>query len=274
MDRSGDLSGSDIVVDSAAAYAEVQQRLSDVVRSLTDDQLVAPVRACPDWTVQDLVAHHTAVVSELASGSLAELGELSRLLDQNSDRQVARDRDAMTARQVGERRGRSIGDVLDEWAAATDRISPMLRAEIPFPDGVGPIGASIAVNDVVVHEGDLHEALGLPWPPVVIATSLALAGYGFSLDRRIRRSGLPAIAIEYDAKKRVFGDGEPAAVVSSDRTTLVRLLASRMTPDQMLELAWRGDPAPYLDIIPEYGRARPLALSSGAGDDLDEAAPI
>ncbi|GAA3673367.1 hypothetical protein GCM10022237_36290 [Nocardioides ginsengisoli] len=94
------------------------------------------------------------------------------------------------------------------------------------------MGAAIAINDVVVHEGDLHEAIGLDRPPVVQATSLALAGYGFSLDHRVRKAGLPAVAFAYDGKRRVFGEGEPAAVVSADRPVLVRLLASQMTSDE------------------------------------------
>jgi uncharacterized protein (TIGR03083 family) len=245
------------MVDAGLAYAQVQRRMSELVGSLSDAELTTPVPACPGWTVQDLVAHHTAVLTEMASGSLAELKDLSRLMDQQTDVQVASDRDAMTARQVAERRGRSIHEILDEWAAATRRITPMLQGEIPFPESVGLVGGVIAVNDVVVHEGDLREALGVEPAPVVHATSLALAGYGFSLDSRLQRAAVPALAFQYDGKQRVFGSGTPAATVSADRTTLVRLLASRLVDDQILALDWRGDPTPYLAIIPEYGPAHP-----------------
>ena len=241
------------MIDVSAAYAEVQQRTSDVVASLPRDRLTTRIPACPKWTVKELVAHHTGVVVDLAHGSLSELGDVIRLLDQNSDAAVAHDRDAMTDRQVAERQGRSIGELLGEWAEATERLAPMLRGDTPFPESVGPVGAVIAVNDVVVHEGDLREALGLPVAPEVPATSLALAGYGASLDHRVRRAALPAIAIRYDGKQRVFGDGDPVAVVSADRSTLVRLLASRLTPAQILGLDWQGDASPYLDLIPEYG---------------------
>jgi uncharacterized protein (TIGR03083 family) len=245
------------VSDVGSAYAEVQARMAALVASLSSNELALGVPACPAWTVQDLVAHHGAVVADFASGSTAELGDLNRLLDQNSDSTVARDRDALTARQVQERRGRSVEAILQEWGAATAEVLPMLRGAVPFPDRVGPVGGVIVVNDIVVHEGDLHEALGLEPPGVVHATSLALAGYAFSLDYRIRRRALPALALEYDGKQRVVGDGDPAAHVNADRTTLVRLMASRLTDAQILELAWRGDPTPYLDIIPEYGPARP-----------------
>lgn len=181
-----------------------------------------------------------AVVADFVSGSTTELGDVSRLLDQNSDNAVARDRDALTARQVHERRSRPVDAILHEWCAATAEILPMLRGAIPFPDGIGPVGGVVAVNDIVVHEGDLHEALGLEPPAVGLATSLTLGGFAFSLDYRIRRRALPALALEYDGKRRVVGEGDPAAVVSADRTTLVRLMASRLTVAQVLELAWRG----------------------------------
>jgi uncharacterized protein (TIGR03083 family) len=245
------------MVDVGSAYTEVQQRMSEVVAGLSADQLALSVPACPDWTVQDLVAHHTAVIAEIGTGVLRELGDLSRLLNQNSDAQVAADRDSMTARQVVERRGRSIERVLEEWADVTARILPMLRGEIPFPDSVGSVGGVIAVNDIVVHEGDLREAVGLARAPEVVATSLALAGYGFSLDYRLRGAGLPAIAFEYDGKQRSFGEGEPVAVLEAGRTTLVRMLASRLTREEIVDLPWRGDPTPYLALIPEYGPAHP-----------------
>lgn len=245
------------MVDAGAAYAEVQHRMSELVASLTPEQLSRPVPACPDWTIHDLVAHHAAVVADLAAGNLRELKDLSRLLNQHDDPEVARDRDEMTARQVAERRGTPVAAILEDWSAATGRIVSMIRGEVRFPEHVGPIAGVIVVNDVVVHEGDLREALGLDPASEVLATSLAMAGYGFNLDARIRKAGLPALAFAYDGKHRVFGDGEPAATLTADRPTLVRALASRLTNAQILDLDWVGDPSPYLDLIPEYGPANP-----------------
>jgi uncharacterized protein (TIGR03083 family) len=226
------------MADAGAAYAEIQTRMSALVASLAADQLATRVPACPEWSVQDLVAHHVGVVSGLASGSLTELGDATRLLNQNSDPAVARDRDTMTARQVAERRGRPADAVLTEWAAATDSIMPMLKGARPFPDGVGFMGGAIAVNDVVVHEGDLHEALGLGRPPVVLATSLALAGYGFSLSYRIGQAGLPALAFSYDGKqRRRTGRGRPCG--SHDAG-----------PDAGLAAHPRTDPGTRLDRRP------------------------
>jgi hypothetical protein len=104
-----------------------------------------------------------------------------------------------------------------------------------------------------VHEGDVREAVGLGVAPEIYATSAALLAYSFSLDSRIRATGLPAIVLRYGTKERVVGDGDTAASVSASRTTLVRMLASRLTSDEIRALEWDGDPEPYLAIIPEYG---------------------
>jgi hypothetical protein len=46
-------------------------------------------------------------------------------------------------------------------------------------------------------------------------------------------------------------------VLTADRTTLVRLVASRLTSEEILSLDWEGDPTPYLGLVPEYGPAHP-----------------
>jgi uncharacterized protein (TIGR03083 family) len=245
------------MVDAGAAYAEVQQRWGAVMESLTDADLARAAPACPAWTVHDVFAHHVGVLTDVARGDLGELGDGLRLLEQWRDTEVARDRDTLTGRQVEERRGRSVPDLLAEWTAAFDTFGPVLSGQAPVSGGLSPVVTSVVVNDVVVHEGDVREALGLPVAPESLATSLALAGYGASLDLRLRGVGLPALAFAYDGKTRTFGDGEPAATVSADRTTLVRMLASRLDEAAIRALDWVGDPTPYVGVVPEYGPMRP-----------------
>lgn len=241
------------MVDHGAAYVEVKKRLAALMGSLPEHELGLPVLACPAWTVRDVLAHHVGLMSDVAARNLTELGDPIRLLDQWRDADVARDRDALTARQVDERRGRPVTELLAEWDAATGQVAPALNGRDPLPEGLSPLVPVVIVNDVVVHEGDIREALGLPVAPEVLATSLALAGYGASLDHRIRQLGLPALAFAYDGKTRLFGDGDAAATVTAARTTLVRLLASRLDEAAIRALAWTGDPAPYVAVLPEYG---------------------
>ncbi|MBO9524380.1 MAG: maleylpyruvate isomerase family mycothiol-dependent enzyme [Nocardioidaceae bacterium] len=245
------------MVDVGAAYVEAKDRFAALMGSLSDDELTMPVPACPAWTVQDVFAHHVGVLTEVASGSLRELGDPMRLLDQWRDADVARDRDVLTARQVEERRGRSVSQLVAEWDNAASALAPALSGQTPMPGGMSPIIGSVVVNDVVVHEGDVREALGLDTAPEILATSLALAGYGASFELRLRQLGLPAIAFAYDGKTRQFGDGDATATVTADRTTLVRMLASRLEESDMRALDWTGDPAPFLGLLPEYGPAHP-----------------
>jgi uncharacterized protein (TIGR03083 family) len=247
------------MVEVGTAYAEVQERLAALMAGLTADELATSTIACPAWTVQDVFAHHVGVLADVLAGNLRELGDPTRLLDQWRDPKVALDRDTMTARQVDERRGRSVDDLLDEWRGTTAALAPMLADGEPLPGDPAGILPFVAVNDVVVHEGDIREALGVEVAPEVAATAIALASYGATFDRRLRQLHLPALAFAYDGKTRKFGEGEPAATVSADRTTLVRMLASRLPPDAIRDLDWTGEPGPYLAAIPEYGRSRPAA---------------
>lgn len=239
-------------MECGPAYAEVQQRLADLMSGLSPEKLATRTISCPAWTVQDVFAHHVGVLADIHAGNLKELGDPTRLLDQWRDPRIASDRDAMTARQVEERRGRSVAELLDEW----ERVTAVL-ADGPLPGDPTGMLPFVAVNDVVVHEGDIREALGLEPAPEVAATAIALASYGATFDRRLRELQLPAVAFAYAGKTRLFGEGEPEATVSADRTTLVRMLASRLPPDAIRDLDWTGPSGPFLAAIPEYGRSRP-----------------
>ena len=62
----------------------------------------------------------------------------------------------------------------------------------------------------------------------ILATSAALGAYAFSLDNRLR----------------------------ADRTTLVRMLASRLGPHEIVALDWNADSEPVLPVLPEHGPVR------------------
>jgi uncharacterized protein (TIGR03083 family) len=244
------------MADLADAYVEIQSRLIEVVLALDEPARRTPVPACPAWTVADVVAHLAGGTVDVVTGNAPELRDMN-LLDQWRDDAVAHARDSLTGREVEERRGRSLESVIDEWREATERLLPMLRDEVAFPADVFPFAGHILTNDVVVHDGDIREALGLGVAPEIRATSAALAAYSFSLDARLREVGAPAVALRYGAGEKVLGAGEPAASVTADRTTLVRMLASRLTADQIRALDWDGDPEPYVGVLPEYGPAHP-----------------
>jgi uncharacterized protein (TIGR03083 family) len=249
------------MVDMSLAYTEVQERLCSALEDLAEARADTPVPACPGWSVRDVVAHHCGAVVDVVTGNDPEFFGGFNLLDQWRDDDVARARDDLTSRQVAEREGRSLRSLVREWREATAALLPIMRGEQPFPEPVPSIFGGILINDAVVHEGDIRFAVGLDRAPAGAALSLALLGYGFSLDYRIRTLGLPPLVLAYDGKTRqVGGEGDPGATVSATRFDLVRTLASRRTAAEILSLDWSGNPEPYVPILPEYG---PVRTSTG-----------
>lgn len=78
------------------------------------DAIARKVPACPEWTIKDVIAHLAGLAADWRAGNLAGYSG-----------------DASTARQVAERRDRSIDDLLAEWA---DQLSGP-RFRIVPPDG-------------------------------------------------------------------------------------------------------------------------------------------
>ena len=89
--------------------------------------------------------------------------------------------------------------------------------------------------------------------------SLAVAGYSFSLDNRIRQLGLPALVLDHGGKGHQLGDAPVGATLAADTGAVVRVLAGRTPRAEVLALDWTGDPSLYVDVLSEYG---PLPRSS------------
>lgn len=241
------------MVDVADAYLAVQDRLIESLRDPAVD-VRAPVPACPGWHVRDVLAHHVGLVAGVAKEDLGQYGMLSaNILEQWRDAEVQQARDAMTAMQVEERRLSDLPTLVAEWRNATAEALPLLRGQHAVAATLPPFAEIVLVIDLVVHETDIRAALGFPRAPASPALSLALAGYTSSLEYRIRALRLPALVLAYDGKERRIGEGPVAATLSADRHELVRILAGRRTPAQILGLQWEGDAAPFVEILSEYG---------------------
>lgn len=98
------------------------------------------VPACPGWTPKDVAAHLTGVCADILAGRLDGVGT-----------------DPWTAAQVDERRSKNLDDVLSEWAEVGEQIEALLPN---FPEWA----ANQAVFDLLSHEHDIADALGLPPP--------------------------------------------------------------------------------------------------------------
>jgi uncharacterized protein (TIGR03083 family) len=233
-----------------AAYSDMKQRM---LRSIGDVHGAAwgvPVPATPEWNVRDVVAHVTGIAVDAAAGVLpADLD----LMEQFRDESVVRDRDAFADGQVQRRHGQTPAVVVAEWDGAEPMVVDRLEREAGDPAAL-PFGFDVVlVTDLCVHADDVAGALGIAPHRDATASRIALAGYCFSTDYRLRALGLPALVLRYDGRERTVGDGAPAATLTADRWELLRVLAGRRSRSQIAALDWTGDPSPYLPVLPTYG---------------------
>lgn len=202
-----------------AAYRNARRRISTLVEGLTADQLRMPVPATPEWTVQDVLAH-------MVGGAA----------DEDAGRMDAAGSEQWTQRHVDERRDRSVQLLLAEW----DRFGPAVEAGLAGRKMTGPNLAA----DVICHEGDLHEALGLGrvdrehWQPFLEVMMRFVRG-------QLRTSTALSI-IDDQGQQWNCGSGESAAVVRADGYELLRASFSRRSRGQIAAWDWTSVPDPTM----------------------------
>lgn len=126
------------VEDVVNAYAELRDRMIEMLRNLPDNSAAITVPHCPDWTVQETVSHMVGVPEAIMLGDMEGIAS-----------------DAWTQRQVERHRGESLKDLADTWEAQGEQFLALLRM-IPQPS------LSQLVFDVSAHEHDVRHAVGQP----------------------------------------------------------------------------------------------------------------
>ena len=206
-------------------YRDARGRLIKLVGALTGEQLRTPVPATSAWTVHELVAHLVGGAADTASGRLDGAPGAE-----------------WTARHVAERRQRPVWELLAEWELVGPTVELSLTGEVRGPN---------LAADIICHEGDLHEALGLPrpdrhhWQPVLEAM-MGLLG------RRLRQPGTLVIRDEQDQEWR-FGGGDPHTLLSIDGYELLRGTFSRRSQRQIAGWNWTPTPAARIHRFGAFG---------------------
>ncbi len=206
-------------------YRDARGRLTTLAGALTGEQLRTPVPATSAWTVHELIAHLVGGAADTASGRLDGAPG-----------------DEWTARHVAERRNRPVGELLAEWALVGPTVELSLTGDVRGPN---------LAADIICHEGDLHEALGLPrpdrhhWQPVLEAM-MGLLG------RRLRQPGTMVIHDEQDQEWR-FGEGDPHTLLSADGYELLRGTFSRRSQRQIAGWNWTPTPAARIHRFGAFG---------------------
>ena len=203
-------------------YAEARDRMIELVRSLDDGQLDTIVPLCPDWRVRDVVSHVGGLTIDVLGGNLEAYGS-----------------DEWTSRQVADRKGRPIEDVIAEWLGAADRYDALLEAN----PGFLPM---ITTADVVTHEHDIRAAVDQPGQRDNEGVRMGVKTYVGRL--RENMGDLPPLKVTAEGYRDfMVGQGEPAASVSAETFEMFRALGGRRSKEQVLAYNWDGDPAPYME---------------------------
>ena len=237
-----------MMADVADVYRDTRRELCDLVLSLSDEDLQSGVPATSGWSVRDVIAHLTGdavctVASDFPSAFFAAFGEP----------QVIEILNDWTAKQVADRTGRSIEELVAEWDAAAGPVEAMMRGETPWPDAMPMFADRVLITDVGVHQQDIYGALGIERGRDGVPVKLGASGYIATMGFRLASAGLPPLAFDFGTKTSVAGEGEPAATVRASRFEFFRALSGRRSPDQIRAYDWTGDPEPYLSYFYPYG---------------------
>lgn len=139
--------------DVEAGLIDELARFEAQVRALDAAEGRAPTR-CAGWTAADVAAHVIGTLADIAGGRLEGLGT-----------------QAVTARQVAERRDRTPAELADELAEIRPTLKELAGSFSdeawagPAPAGItGTLGAGVEAlwYDAYLHGEDIRDALGQP----------------------------------------------------------------------------------------------------------------
>ena len=212
-------------MDAISEWTKAQQRVIELVGSLSPAQAAVEVPACPDWTVRDLLSHMVGLDADVLVGDEPD--------DHNDD---------WTQAQVAARKDRDVATLITEWTALTEPLSAWMAEHTTRPLG-----------DVVIHEQDLRGALKVTGAQDGAGLASLRATFAGQLGDAV--SGLPSLALIGDGWTWVSrGEvaGAEVAVRASD-FDLTRALMSRRSAAQLRAWTERGDLDPFLSAFELLG---------------------
>jgi uncharacterized protein (TIGR03083 family) len=219
------------------AYRSAHSRVATMVAGLSEPELARTVPACPEWTVHDLAAHLAGTASDVAAR-----------------RTVGMPGPAWAAAHVDARRGRPVADLVAEWEEHADGTATAIE-DRRVPAGV--------LHDLLVHEGDLVEALGAarpPWDgwagPARLVVRQVVRGIRGAHSLVVRSAGTEWRSPDDpgdDPGRSGTRRAATRSTVTVDFYELYRGLHSRRSRAQMRRWEWEGSPEPWVDALPIFG---------------------
>ena len=236
------------MAELADIYDVTRKELANFVSSLPKEDLERPVPATPGWSIRDVIAHHGGAVERVAEGDFPQ-----EFFVAIGSEQTVGILNEWTSRQVNDRSDRALQELLDGWESATTSVMPMIRGEMPWPEGVVSFAGHVLMTDLAVHQQDIYGALGLVKDRDTTPIAIGFATYAAGVDLRINAASGPSLRIVTEHKERVAGGGEPVATVRGPRFELFRALSGRRSPDQIRDYEWDGDPESFIEFFYPYG---------------------
>ena len=217
-------------LDPAAEWNAARQRVSELVADLDAQAAGVAVPATPDWSVHDLLAHMIGLDVDVVRG------------DEPDDHNAT-----WTQRQVDERRGRGVTDLLAEWADVAPRVEQWMRENSARPLG-----------DVIIHEQDLRGALEVSGaqdtPGLHAIRDRMVDGFGAAVHGPLTLQGRQGWSWSSSDSAAGSGpDSGPGTVVTADDFDLARALMSRRSAAQLRSWTTAGDIEPFLDAFAALG---------------------
>jgi uncharacterized protein (TIGR03083 family) len=213
-------------VDEIAEWSRAQERVIALMAAATGEHVERTVPACPDWTARDLFAHMVGLGADVVAGDEPD--------DHNPD---------WTAKQVEQRRGRSVADLVTEWRETAAPLREWMAEH-----GTRPLG------DVVIHEQDLRGALGVPGGQDTDGLAAIRDRFAARVGGRLPEGTTLGLVGETWSWASDGGDPERAdVVVAAPDFELARAVLARRSADQLRAWARSGDVGPLLDAFATLG---------------------
>ena len=232
-------------------YEQLRNDISEFVTGLTPEELDTPVPATPGWTIRQVVTHLAADATYLISGDFPR-----EFFEAFGDEDAVVTLNDWTARQLDERKDRSLEEILQEWKASATELTAMMRGEQDWPEGILPFADRVLLTDAAVHQQDIFGALGIERARDGAPIKIALSGYIVTMGWRLAPAGISPLRFDLGEKSYMAGDGEPGATVRGDRWEFFRAMSGRRSPDQIAAYDWDGDSKPYIPYFYPYGIRR------------------
>jgi uncharacterized protein (TIGR03083 family) len=223
------VSGGFAPEDTARHYQNAHQRIVELVRPLSDEQLATPVPAAPGWDVHDVLAHVAAIPTDALAGRLTGIPT-----------------DEFTSEQVRRRRAATVDELIEEWRGNVGKMLELTHA--------GLVPPNLAV-DAVSHEQDIRGALGVASVPDRDAVRFSLDLFAGLVCTRVGRAG--GVSLRIAATDTDFvaesGEGSPPVTLRASEFELFRTFSGRRGRRAVLDMAWDGDATPLLPYLNIFG---------------------